>query len=212
MTASCVWGLHWGTPPCIGEQEQVNRKYTLGKSQEVWPRPETCTRHTQKTNQPEKDGRDAHDVHLWGKARRSNQIDVAGNKRTQKHAVEWGHVHIWSSKSTWCCKMMSNILFCMVNYISVSTDTLEGVKRGTKRAALCPRGQVHRTQQPGVRWMRAWRRWKALDEGNRMAMFFGFETVHKQSLRWLFVWMFVSLPAVSWKKKVVGERVNKQNL
>jgi hypothetical protein len=101
--------------------------------------------------------------------------------------------------------MMSNILFCMVNYISVSTDTLEGVKRGTKRAALCPRGQVHRTQQPGVRWMRAWRRLKAIDEGNRMAMFFGFETVHKQSLRWLFVWMFVSLPAVSWKKKVTRQ-------
>jgi len=80
MTALSVQGLHWGTQPLVGEREQTIMNNTLETSQEVWPHHKTCTRHTQRANQPQQGGRDAHDVRLWGKARKSNQINVAGEK------------------------------------------------------------------------------------------------------------------------------------
>ena len=72
-----------GTQPLLRQQEHATVKYTPETSQEARPHHETYTQHTQKTNQPRPDGRDAHDVRYGGNSRSQPNQCCRGKKKSE---------------------------------------------------------------------------------------------------------------------------------
>jgi len=161
----------------------------------------------------------AHDLHRWqsrlnewarrpwrtfmGAKHEGQTHSMLPEKRTQKHAVEWGRVHFWSPKSRWCCKRASNKLFCMVDHI-VCAHTHSWGRREVHSAARCvpedrytvlnnPVSVGHELDGVGKPLTRAIE-WRC------------FLVLKRSQTKCTFVFL-CERSTVSWKKKVVGEMV-----
>ena len=76
-------------------------------------------------------------------------------KRAREGKPAPGGVLLWDQMNT--PSMMHHVCAC--------AHTLGGQGRRHSAARCANKGQAYQTHRPGVRWTRAWRRWKALDEG-----------------------------------------------
>ena len=170
-------GGHHGSPPCSPTRATTHHKLHMKKESRQHNHHTYHAHNRHKTDASQKNG--------WGK---HGGEYLRGNEYRATRArccVECRTLNTHLSTVTYVCGCPASLKSCnrRANKHSrvccqqcVLSHTLVWVWGRAQLFARVNKGQVHRSQQPGVRWTRAWRRWKALDEGCRLAMQFRFET------------------------------------
>ena len=171
-------GGHHGSPPCSPTRATTHHKLHMKKESRQHNHHTYHAHNRHKTDASQKNGWGKHGgEYLRGSEYPCYQSSLLRGVPDSKYVLEHGHVRMWLPSSPQSCNRRANKHTRVCYQQCVLAHTLVWVWGRAQLFARVNKGQVHRSQQPGVRWTRAWRRWKALDEGCRLAMLFRFETV-----------------------------------